>query len=49
LKHRLGTHIDIHQSSRGRGRIVIHFSNRDEFERLHSLLENSDGVAARVA
>jgi ParB family chromosome partitioning protein len=49
LKHRLGTHIDIHQSSRGRGRIVIHFSNRDEFERLHRLLENSDGVAARVA
>ncbi|MFP6670557.1 MAG: chromosome partitioning protein ParB, partial [Pirellulaceae bacterium] len=30
----LGTKVDLRQTNQGRGRIVIHFSNHDEFERL---------------
>jgi len=30
----LGTKVDLRQTSQGRGRIVIHFANHDEFERL---------------
>jgi ParB family chromosome partitioning protein len=38
LRMALGTKVDIRQSRSGRGRIVIHFSNNDEFERLRTLL-----------
>ncbi len=41
LRVGLGTKIEIRQSSRGRGRIVIHFSNHEEFDRLRSLLTDS--------
>ena len=30
----LGTKVDLRQTNQGRGRIVIHFANHDEFERL---------------
>ena len=38
----LGTKVDIRQSSRGRGQIVIHFRNHEEFERLSQLIQDSD-------
>ena len=38
LKNALGTKVDVRQTARGRGRIVIHFKNNDEFERLNSYL-----------
>ena len=38
LRVALGTKVEIRQGSRGRGRIVVHFSNHDEFERLRQLL-----------
>ena len=38
LQNVLGTKVDVRQTARGRGRIVIHFSRHEEFERLHSLL-----------
>ena len=38
----LGTKIDIRQSSRGRGQIVIHFRNHEEFERLSQLIQDSE-------
>jgi ParB family chromosome partitioning protein len=38
LRMALGTRVDIRLSRSGRGRIVIHFSNNDEFERLRKLL-----------
>ena len=38
LKHALGTNVDIRQTTRGSGRIVVHFSNNREFERLRELL-----------
>jgi ParB family chromosome partitioning protein len=34
----LGTKVDIRQGSRGRGQIVIHFRNGDEFERISQLI-----------
>jgi ParB family chromosome partitioning protein len=38
LKIALGTKVDISQSSRGRGRITIHFTSIEEFERIRVLL-----------
>lgn len=34
----LGTKVDVRQNIKGRGRIVIHFSGPEEFERLHDWL-----------
>jgi ParB family chromosome partitioning protein len=34
----LGTRVDIKQTSKGKGRITLHFSNHEEFERLRALL-----------
>jgi ParB family chromosome partitioning protein len=34
----LGTKVDVRQTSKGRGRLVIHFKTHDEFERLRSIL-----------
>ena len=41
LRVALGTKVDIRLSRSGRGRIVIHFSNNVEFERLRNLLHES--------
>lgn len=38
LRMALGTKVEIRQTSRGRGRIVIHFQNHEEFERLRGTL-----------
>lgn len=40
IKMNLGTRVDISQTSRGRGRITIHFTSVEEFERLRHLLAN---------
>ena len=37
LRTALGTKVDIRQTARGRGRMVIHFSGHEEFERLRAL------------
>lgn len=34
----LGTKVDVRQNIKGRGRIIVHFSGPDEFERLHGWL-----------
>jgi ParB family chromosome partitioning protein len=39
----LGTKVDIREGSRGRGRIVIHFRNHEEFERIRDLLGTAGG------
>jgi ParB family chromosome partitioning protein len=41
LRMSLGTKVDIKQSSRGKGQIVIHFTNANEFERLRELMAES--------
>jgi len=38
LRLALGTKVDLRQSGRGRGRIVVHFTNHAEFERLRQYL-----------
>lgn len=38
----LGTKVEIRQSAKGRGRLVIHFANAEEFERLQSQLCHTD-------
>ncbi|MCL4201084.1 MAG: ParB/RepB/Spo0J family partition protein [Pirellulaceae bacterium] len=50
LRIALGTKVEIRQASRGRGRIVVHFSNHDEFERLRQLLngQHAGGSQADV-
>ena len=42
LRIELGTKVEIRESSRGRGQIVIHFRNGDEFERLSQLIQSGD-------
>jgi ParB family chromosome partitioning protein len=46
LKLALGTMVDISQTSRGRGRITVHFTSIEEFDRLRRLL--SDTVPANL-
>ena len=43
----LGTKVEIRETSRGRGRIVIHFQNHEEFDRLRELLTGTDPGASR--
>ena len=43
MKFSLGTQVDISQTSRGRGRITIHFTSIEEFDRLRQLLASSTG------
>ncbi len=38
LKHALGTNVDIRQNARGNGRIIVHFANNREFDRLRATL-----------
>ena len=41
LRIALGTKIEIRQSKKGRGKIVVHFSDHDEFDRLRTLLNGT--------
>jgi len=43
LRIALGTKVDIRQGSRGRGRIIIHFTGHDEFERIRDQLTDLSG------
>ena len=38
LRGALGTKVELRQTAKGRGRIVIHFSSHEEFDRLHAHL-----------
>lgn len=49
LRLALGTKVDIKQTAKGRGRVVIQFRNHDEFERLRALLVNDPVVEQRRA
>ncbi|MGD9646972.1 MAG: ParB/RepB/Spo0J family partition protein [Pirellulales bacterium] len=46
LRQALGTKVDLRVNARQRGKIVVHFANQDEFDRLHELLL-SQGAAQR--
>lgn len=45
----LGTKVDIKKTNRGSGRVVIHFSNHDEYDRLHELLVDSHSSGSASA
>ena len=49
LKTALGTRVEIRQSSRGRGKMVVHFANHDEFERIRSILTHDGSPQRRAA
>ena len=42
MKRELGTNVDIRQTAKGSGRIVIHFTNAKEFERLRQHLSRPE-------
>jgi ParB family chromosome partitioning protein len=49
LRLALGTKVDLKQTAKGRGRMTIHFSNHEEFERLRDLmLEGTSGRPAKA-
>ncbi len=43
LRMALGTKVDLRQSAKGRGKITIHFTSHEEFDRLQALLTGSEG------
>ena len=47
LKLALGTMVDISQTSRGRGRITVHFTSIEEFDRLRRLLADPAPASAQ--
>ena len=48
LKQALGTKVDIREKADGKGKIVIHFNNRDEFQRLLTQLGNRETEQRRA-
>ena len=48
LKQALGTKVDIREQAGGKGKIVIHFNNHDEFQRLLAQLANRATEQRRV-
>ena len=49
LTMKLGTKVEIKQSSKGRGRITVHFASHEEFERLRGLLADQGAAAVDKA
>ena len=49
LRRVLGAKVSIQQAARGRGKIVIHFADHDEFERIFGHLTDGDGAHTRLA
>jgi len=47
FRHALGTKVEIKVSARGRGKIVIHFQDHEDFDRLRNHLTDALGGAAR--
>ena len=44
-----GTKVEIKSSARGRGKITIHFTDADEFERLREILSDAGRPRLKVA
>ncbi|TVQ00308.1 MAG: ParB/RepB/Spo0J family partition protein [Planctomycetaceae bacterium] len=49
LRHQLGTKVEIRQTSQGKGKITIHFTSADEFERLQGILSDQSIPRLRMA
>jgi ParB family chromosome partitioning protein len=48
LRRAMGTKVDLQTGARGRGKIVVHFKNAEEFERLYAYLMD-DSISIRAA
>lgn len=49
LRHQLGTKVEIRQTSKGKGKITIHFTSADEFDRLRAILADQSLPRLRLA
>ena len=49
LKAALGTRVDVQANSKGKGKMVIHFADHDEFERLYGFLVEDQQPERRAA
>lgn len=48
LRVSLGTKVEIRQGARGRGRIILHFSNEQEFDRIRKLLSEPGSLCSEA-
>jgi len=49
LRHQLGTKVEIRQTAKGKGKITIHFTSADEFDRLRAILADHSTPQLRIA
>lgn len=49
LRHQLGTKVEIKQTAKGRGKITIHFTSADEFDRIRAVLADQSIPKLRIA
>ncbi len=49
LRHQLGTKVEIRQTSKGKGKITIHFTSADEFDRIRAILADQSTPQLRIA
>ena len=48
LRISLGTKVEIRQGARGRGRLILHFSNEQEFDRIRKLLSEPGSLCSEA-
>jgi ParB family transcriptional regulator, chromosome partitioning protein len=49
LRLQLGTKVEIRQTSKGKGKITIHFTSADEFDRIRAILADQSTPQLRIA
>jgi ParB family chromosome partitioning protein len=49
LRHQLGTKVEIKQTAKGKGKITIHFTSADEFDRIRGILADQSIPKLRIA
>jgi ParB family chromosome partitioning protein len=49
LRHQLGTRVEIKQTAKGRGKITIHFTSAEEFDRIRAVLADQSIPKLRIA
>jgi len=49
LRHQLGTKVEIKQTSKGKGKITIHFTSAEEFDRIRGILSDQSVPKLRIA
>jgi len=49
LRHQLGTKVEIKQTAKGKGKITIHFTSAEEFDRLRAILADQSIPKLRIA